>query len=140
MKIGKYDYPEDLLYDGEHNWVRVEGQRATQGLTDLGQALAGEIVYAEVPRVGRTVEKGQQFMSLESGKWVGRVKALVSGVIVEANEEIDWESTVINESPYEKGWFAVFEMGNPAELQGLYRASDAEYQALVLAEAAKYGK
>jgi len=63
VKIGKYEFPDDLLYDKEHNWARVEGDRVTQGMTDLGQALAGEIVFAEVPRVGRTVEQGQPFMT-----------------------------------------------------------------------------
>lgn len=140
MKIGKYEFPDDLLYDKEHNWARVEGNRVTQGMTALGQALAGEIVYAEVPRVGRTVEQGQPFMSLESGKWVGRVKAVVSGKIVEANEDLDRESTLINDSPYDKGWFAVIEMSNPEELKGLFKPSDPEYQAFVQEEAAKYGK
>lgn len=140
MKIGKYEFPDDLLYDKEHNWARVEGNRVTQGMTALGQALAGEIVYAEVPRVGRTVEQGQPFMSLESGKWVGRIKAVVSGKIVEANEDLDWESTLINDSPYDKGWFAVIEMSDPSELDALFKPSDPEYQAFVQEEAAKYGK
>lgn len=140
MKIGKYEFPDDLLYDNEHNWARVEGNRVTQGMTALGQALAGEIVYAEVPRVGRAVEQGQPFMSLESGKWVGRIKAVVSGKIAQANEDLEWESTLINDSPYDRGWFAVIEMGNPAELDDLFRPSDPAYQAFVQEEAAKYGK
>ncbi|MGC8838586.1 MAG: glycine cleavage system protein H [Anaerolineae bacterium] len=140
MKIGKYEFPDDLLYDKEHNWARVEGNRVTQGMTALGQALAGEIVYAEVPRVGRTVEQGQPFMSLESGKWVGRIKAVVSGTIVEANGDLEWESTLINDSPYDRGWFAVIEMSNPAELDALFKPSDPAYQAFVQEEAAKYGK
>ena len=140
VKIGRYEFPDDLLYDKEQSWARVEGNRVTQGMTDLGQSLAGEIVYAEVPRVGRSVEQAQQFMSLESGKWVGRVKAVVSGRIVEANEEIEWESTVINESPYGEAWFAVFELSDPSGLEKLYKPSDPEYQAYVRAEMEKYGK
>ena len=103
MKIDQYEFPDDLLYDKDHNWVKIDGNTATIGMTDFGQALAGEIVYAEIPRVGRQIEQGQPFMSLESGKWVGRVKAIVSGKIVEANEEIEWESTIINEEPYGQG-------------------------------------
>ncbi|MGQ9584078.1 MAG: glycine cleavage system protein H [Anaerolineae bacterium] len=140
MKIGKYEFPDDLLYDKEHNWARVEGNRVTQGMTALGQSLAGEIVFAEVPRVGRAVRQGEPFMSLESGKWVGRVKAVVSGKIVAANEELEWESTLINESPYDKGWLATFEVGDPSGLEGLYKPSDPAYQAFVQEEAAKYGK
>jgi glycine cleavage system H protein len=133
MKIDQYEFPDDLLYDIEHNWVRIEGNSATLGLTDFGQDLAGEIVYAEVPRVGRELQQGQPFMSLESGKWVGRVKAIVSGKIVEANEEIEWESTLINE-----GWFVKVELSTQPE--GLMRPSDPEFAELIAAEREKYGK
>ena len=138
MKIDKYEFPDDLLYDIEHNWARIEGGTATIGLTDFGQDLAGEIVYAEMPRVGREITQGQPFMSLESGKWVGRVKAIVSGKITEANEEIEWESTIINEDPYGEGWFAKVEL--PGEPEGLMKASDPEFAELVAAEREKYGK
>lgn len=138
MDIDRYHFPDDLLYDQEHNWARIEGNIATIGMTDFGQDLAGEIVYAEVPRVGRDITAGEPFMSLESGKWVGRVKAIVSGSIAEANEEIEWESTLINEDPYGEGWFAKVEMnGEPA---GLWKASDPEFAAFIAAEREKYGK
>jgi glycine cleavage system H protein len=107
------------------------------GMSDFGQDLAGEIVYAEVPRVGRDITQGEPFMSLESGKWVGRIKAIVSGKIVEANEEIEWESTVINEDPYGEGWFAKVELlGGP---EGLMKPSDPEFAAFIAAEREKYG-
>jgi len=93
MKIDKYEFPDDLLYDKEHNWARIEGGVATIGMTDFGQTLAGEIVYAETPRVGREIKQGDPFMSLESGKWVGRVKAIVTGKITKANEDIEFDST-----------------------------------------------
>ena len=138
MKIEPYEFPDDLLYDRDHNWARIEGSTATVGLTDFGQDLAGEIVFAEVPRVGREIEQGQPFMSLESGKWVGRVKGIVSGKIIETNEEIEWESTIINEDPYGEGWFAKIELSG--EPEGLLKASDEEYAALIAAEREKYGK
>ena len=138
MKIDKYEFPDELLYDKEHNWVRLEGSVATIGMTDFGQDLAGEIVYAEVPRVGREITQGDPFMSLESGKWVGRVKAIVTGKISEANEEIEWESTVINEDPYGMGWFAKVALnGDPL---GLLKATDPEFAAFIAAEREKYGK
>jgi len=140
MKIDKYEFPDDLYYDKEHNWARVEGNIVTQGMSDFGQDLAGEIVYAEVPRVGREVKQGEPFMSLESGKWVGRIKAIVSGKIVEANEEIEWESTLINTSPYEEGWLAKIEMTDPSELEGLMRATDPAFAEFIAAEREKYGK
>jgi glycine cleavage system H protein len=138
MQIDKYSFPDDLMYDREHNWARVEGNTATIGMSHFGQDLAGEIVYAEVPRVGREIKTGEPFMSLESGKWVGRVKAIVSGKIVEANGEIEWESTLINEDPYGNGWFARVELAS--EPIGLLKASDPEFAAFIAAERAKYGK
>jgi glycine cleavage system H protein len=138
VKIDKYEFPDNLLYDKEHNWANVEGKTATIGMSDFGQDLAGEIVYAEVPRVGRDITFGEPFMSLESGKWVGRIKAIVSGTIVEANEEIEWESTLINEDPYGAGWFAKVELvGEPT---GLMKATDPEFGAFIAAEREKYGK
>ncbi len=138
MQIDRFDFPDELLFDKEHNWTRIDGNVATIGLTDFGQDLAGEIVYAEVPRVGREITAGEPFMSLESGKWVGRIKAIVSGTITEANEEIEWESTIINEDPYGDGWFAKVEMsGQP---QGLMKPSDPEFSVFIAAEREKYGK
>jgi glycine cleavage system H protein len=138
MDMDRFHFPDDLLYDKEHNWARIDGNTATIGMTDLGQDLAGEIVYAEVPRVGRAIKAGEPFMSLESGKWVGRVKAIVSGTIVEANEEIEWEATLINEDPYGAGWFAKVELSAPPE--GLLKAVDPEFAAFIAAERAKYDK
>jgi glycine cleavage system H protein len=140
MNIDKYEFPDDLYYDEEHSWARVEGDVVTQGLSDFGQDLAGEIVYAEVPRVGRDVEQGKPFMSMESGKWVGRIAAIVSGKIAEANEEIEWESTVINEDPYGEGWLAKFEAADLSELDGLMRPSDPAFAEFIAAEREKYGK
>jgi glycine cleavage system H protein len=140
MNIDKYEFPDELYYDKEHNWARVEGNVATVGLTDFGQDLAGEIVYVEAPRVGREIELGVPFMSLESGKWVGRVKAILSGKITEANEELEWESTVVNESPYEDGWFVKVELSNPGEVEGLLRAGDSDFAELIAAEREKYDK
>ena len=138
MEIDGYNFPDDLLYDREHNWARIEGNTAIIGMTDFGQDLAGEIVYAEVPRVGREITFGEPYMSIESGKWVGRIKAPVSGKITEANEEIEWESTVINEDPYGEGWFAKVELAG--EPEGLMKATDAEFAEFIAAERAKYNK
>lgn len=139
MQIDKFTFPDDLYYDKEHGWARVEGNIVTQGLTDYGQNLAGEIIYAEVPRTGREVEQGKPFMSMESGKWVGRISAIVSGKIVEANEELEWESSLINKSPYESGWLVKIEASNlEQELKKLMRASDPAYVEFVKSEIAKY--
>jgi glycine cleavage system H protein len=118
----------------------VEGNIVTQGMSDFGQDLAGEIVYAEVPRAGREVKQGQPFMSMESGKWVGRIKAIVSGKIAKANEEIEWESTIINEDPYGKGWLASLEAADLSELDNLMRPSDPAFTEFIAAEREKYQK
>ena len=140
MKIDKYTFPDELLYDKEHNWARAEGNAVVQGITDFGQSLAGEIVYAEVPRMGREVKAGEPFMSMESGKWVGRIKAAVSGKIIAVNEEIEWESTTINETPYGDGWLVKIELSDPSGLGSLLRPADPEYTAFIAAEREKYGK
>ena len=140
MKIGDYEFPDDLYYDRDHNWARVEDNIVTQGLSDFGQDLAGELVYVEVPRVGRKVEKGKPFMSMESGKWVGRVNAMVSGEIVEVNEELEWEPSLINESPYEKGWLVKIKAEDLGELKGYFRTSDPAFEEFIAAEREKYGK
>jgi len=139
LKIDRYEFPDDLYYDREHNWARVEDHLMTQGMSDLGQALAGEIVFVEMPRVGRVVRQGEPFMSLESGKWVGRIRAMASGKIVAANEEIEGECSLINQSPYDKGWLAQIELTDPAELTSLMRP-DAAFAEFIAAERKKYGK
>ena len=140
MEIGGYQFPDNLYYDRKHNWARVDGNQATIGITDFAQVIAGEILFAETPRTGRTIEAGKPFMSMESGKWVGRIKAIVSGKIVAVNEEIEFDSTILNKSPYDEGWVAIIELSDPSELDALLRAGDEEFQALLAAEKEKYGK
>lgn len=138
MKIDRFEFPDDLYYDKEHSWARAEGNTVVQGMSDFGQAIAQEIVYAEAPRVGRKVEQGQTFMSMESGKWVGRVKAIVSGTIQKANEELEWEPTLLNESPYEDGWLVKIDVSDPAEMENLMKADSAELKAFIKGEMEKY--
>jgi glycine cleavage system H protein len=138
MQISGYEFPDDLYYDKLHNWARVDGNVITQGLTQFGQAIAQEIVFVEVPRAGREVEQGQTFMSMESGKWVGRVPAMVTGSITEVNEELEWEPTLVNESSYDEGWLVKVEMTDPAELDNLMKADSPELKALIEEESEKY--
>ncbi len=138
MQISGYEFPDDLYYDKLHGWARVDGNVVTQGLTSFGQAVAQEIVFVEAPRVGREVKQGDTFMSMESGKWVGRIAALVSGKIVEVNEELEWEPTLVNESPYEDGWLVKIEMSDPAELDNLMKADSPELKAFIEEQAEQY--
>jgi len=138
MQIAGFEFPDDLYYDKLHGWARVEGDTIVQGLTDFGQAIAQEIVFVEMPRSGREVEQGQTFMSMESGKWVGRIAALLSGEIAEANEELEWEPSLVNESPFEEGWLVKIEEVDLGELDNLMKADSAELKAFIEEEAEKY--
>jgi len=104
MKIEEYSFPEDLYYHKEHFWARVEGDTVTVGATDFAQKLAGQIVFVELPSAGRAVEQGKPCGSMESGKWVGRIYAPVSGKVESSNEGLEDSPELINDSPYEKGW------------------------------------
>lgn len=138
MNIAGYEFPDDLYYDKNHAWARVEGNIVTQGFTAFAQKLAKEIQYVEIPKPGRTVTQGQAVMSIESGKWVGRVLAMVGGKVIAVNEELEFSPTLINESPYEQGWLIKIEMSNPDELKTLWRANDPTLAELVNGDIAKY--
>ncbi|HYA94467.1 MAG TPA: glycine cleavage system protein GcvH [Thermodesulfobacteriota bacterium] len=114
MEIEGYIFPDDLYYHKEHFWARVEGNIVVTGTNDFAQKLAGQIVYVELPSPGRAVEQGKPCGSMESGKWVGRVYAPVSGKVESSNQALEENPELINESPYEKGWICRI---NPSNLQ-----------------------
>ena len=128
MEIEGYNFPEDLFYDKNHFWARVEGDLVVMGATDFTVKLAGEITYVDIEQEGEDVEQGKPFASIESGKWVGRVYAMVSGEVVEINEDLEDEPEIINESPYGEGWlFKIKPSDLDAELPNLMKAgSDLE--------------
>jgi glycine cleavage system H protein len=114
MKIEEYVFPEELYYHKEHFWAKVEGDTVTVGATDFAQKLAGQIVFIELPTAGRAVEQGKPCGSMESGKWVGRIYAPVSGKVDSSNQELEDSPEFVNDSPYEKGW--IFKI-KPSNLQ-----------------------
>ncbi len=114
MEIEGYNFPDDLYYHKEHFWAKVESEAVIVGTTDFAQKLAGEIVFVEMPSTGKVVEQGKPCGSMESGKWVGRIYAPVSGKVLAVNEELEDSPELINSSPYEKGW--IFKIG-PTNLQ-----------------------
>ncbi|MHB9033071.1 MAG: glycine cleavage system protein H [Anaerolineae bacterium] len=138
--IAGYEFPDELYYTKEHVWARVEGDVVTIGLTQFGQAIAGDIVYVEVPRAGRAVTQNEPFMSMESGKWVGRVKSPLDGTIAEANGEVEWESAVVNRDPYGEGWLAKIKATDLSQLNNLMKADSPELAALIEADRIKYKK
>jgi glycine cleavage system H protein len=114
MEMEEYSFPDELYFHKEHFWVRVGGDTVTVGTSDFAQKLAGQIVYVEMPPVGKVVEQGKPCGSMESGKWVGRIYAPVSGKVEAINSELEDNPELINESPYEKGW--IFKI-KPSALQ-----------------------
>ena len=107
MKILDYEFPEDRLYDREHAWFKKNGDEITIGVTDFFQKSANEIVFVELPNAGRNLETGKPFVSIESGKWVGRVKSSINGVVAKTNGELKDFPYLLNESPYNEGWMIV---------------------------------
>ena len=105
MQIESYNFPDDLYYEKNHFWAKKDpGGNIIFGATDFFQKLAGEVVFIELPVKGAKVQQGQSFSSLESGKWVGKVFAPVSGEIIDANDELDDSPELINQSSYDEGW------------------------------------
>ncbi len=122
-------YPEGLFYSKDHEWVKLEGNRARIGITEYAQGALGDVVYAEVPSPGDEFAAGDNFGSVESVKSVSDLYIPVSGKVVEVNGELDGSPELINRDPYGKGWVAVVEMDDPGETSGLMSASD--YEAFV---------
>jgi len=115
---------DGLLYSEEHEWIKVEGDSGKVGITDHAQKEMNDILYAEVPMVGKKVKKGETIGAIESVKTVADVYSPVSGEIVEINSELEDSPQFINESPYEKGWFVVIRLEDEDELEELMDAED----------------
>lgn len=115
--------PADLKYTKEHEWVRIEGDVATFGITDHAQEALGDIVFVELPETGADVDAGGAFVVVESVKAVSDAYAPVTGEVIAVNEELEDEPEKINTDPYGSGWIAKIRMsGNTVELM-----SDDEY-------------
>jgi glycine cleavage system H protein len=115
--------PNDLKYTKDHEWIKIEGNRATVGITDHAQAQLGDIVFLEVPAVGKIVTAGKSFSVVESVKAVSDIYAPVTGVVVEVNEALNDEPENVNRDPYGAGWIAVIEMQPGVALEGLLDAA-----------------
>ena len=98
------NFPEKLKYTKDHEWVKIEGDIATVGVTDFAQSELGDIVYVEVDTVGETLDKDAVFGTIEAVKTVSDLFSPLSGEILEFNEEIEETPEIVNEDPYEKGW------------------------------------
>lgn len=121
--------PVALRYTKEHEWVKVEGNKATVGITEFAQNELGDIVFVELPEVGDTVTINDSFGNVESVKTVSELYSPVSGTVVEVNAELTDSPELVNESPYEGAWMIVVELSDVSEVDALLDA--AAYETLI---------
>ncbi len=123
------DFPEELKYTEEHEWIAMEEDIATIGISDFAQSQLGDVVFVELPEVGDELEAGKPFGVVESVKAVSDVYSPLSGEVVEINEELPDAPETLNTSPYEDGWLIKIRLNNPQELDDLLDAD--AYQELI---------
>jgi glycine cleavage system H protein len=116
------EIPAELRYSKSHEWVKVEGDTALIGITDHAQEELGDIVYIELPQVGRVLANDEVFGTVESVKAVSELYAPVAGEVVEVNEALSGAEASINEKPYADGWIMKVRLKDPAELDALLTA------------------
>ena len=122
--------PSEFKYSKEHEWVKVEGNTATIGITEYAQGELGDIVFVELPDVDDEINEGDTFGSVESVKTVSELYAPVSGKIVETNDELEDSPEFVNESPYEKAWMVKVELSDESQLDELLSAE--QYSEMIL--------
>ena len=115
--------PNDRRYTREHEWVKLDGDIATVGITDFAQSELGDVTYIEMPQVGREINQGESFGVVESVKAVSDVYAPVSGEIVEVNGALEAQPETVNTSPYEDAWLIKLRVQNPGQLEQLLDAA-----------------
>jgi glycine cleavage system H protein len=115
LKIEGYEILEDLYYSKDHEWIKVEQDQCRIGITDYAQKTLHEVVFAELPEVGRQIKKTENLANLESVKAVAEVYAPLSGKIMKVNDELNENPELVNKSPYDKGWIAIIQPSNQDE-------------------------
>ncbi len=123
------DIPEQLRYTKDHEWVLIDGDVVTVGITDFAQSELGDVVYVDLPKVGSSLVKDQPFGEVESTKSVSDLFAPVNGAVVQINEDLDANPGNVNTDPYGDGWMIVIKVADPSELDALMDAS--QYRTLV---------
>jgi glycine cleavage system H protein len=118
--------PAELKYTSDHEWVKIDGEIATVGITDYAQGELGDIVYVEIETEGEELDKGAVFGTVEAVKTVSDLFMPLSGEVVEVNEGIESEPESVNDSPYENGWMIKIKMSDPSEADALMSADEYE--------------
>jgi glycine cleavage system H protein len=122
-------YPDDFYYTKDHEWIQVKGDKATVGITEFAQKQLGDVVYVELPEVGKKLEFHQSMAVVESVKAVSDVYSPVSGEVLEVNKGLNDSPELVNQDPHGKGWFIRLKIKDEAELEKLVKAS--EYEAFI---------
>jgi glycine cleavage system H protein len=114
--------PDDLKYTKDHEWVRVDGETGTIGITDYAQGELGDVVFVELPEAGKELQQGDSFGTIEAVKSVSDLYSPVSGTVAEVNGELSSTPELVNKDPYGKGWMVKITVANRAELDALLEA------------------
>ena len=120
------DTPSDLRYTSDHEWVRIEGDVATIGITDYAQDALGDVVFVQLPSAGSTVKATASISEVESTKSVSDIYAPLSGEVIEVNAALEADPSVLNSDAYGKGWIFKVRISDPSEISTLLSASDYE--------------
>ena len=118
------EVPDGLHYTKDHEWAKVEGSRARVGITDHAQDQLTDVVYVELPPIGKVVKQGEELGVVESVKAASEIYAPVSGKVVEVNKVLEDKPELVNKSPYGDGWMVVLEVSNPGEAKSLMAPAD----------------
>jgi len=123
------NFPENLRYTKDHEWVLIDGDVGTVGITDYAQGELGDVVFVELPAVGKTVKQHDTFGTIEAVKAVSDLFAPLSGTVTEVNTTLESQSEVVNKDPYGKGWMIKLRFSQPAEVSTLLSVE--AYKAIV---------
>jgi glycine cleavage system H protein len=126
-------YPDDRRYTKDHEWVRIQGDRGTVGITDYAQQQLGDVVFVELPEVGKRLEAAEKFGTVESVKAVSELFTPIAGEVIEVNAKLVASPEMVNADPYGEAWMIVVRIGDPKALAALLDAS--AYKAYVESEA-----
>lgn len=122
-------FPENLKYTKDHEWLKVEGDTGTIGITEYAQGELGDVVFVELPAVGKMLKQHDSFGTIEAVKAVSDLYAPVSGSVAEINKELEKTPETVNKDPYNAGWMVKIKLSNASEVSGLLDA--AAYKALI---------
>ncbi|EMS81485.1 glycine cleavage system H protein GcvH [Desulfotignum phosphitoxidans DSM 13687] len=137
MELHGYEMPEELYYEKNHYWVRIDGDILVMGMDDFAQKMAGDIMFVKIPFAGKKLKAGKKLAQVESGKWLGKVYAPVNGVLIEGNQALETDPMLINKDCYGEGWMYKIKPADMGEVENLIHGSDAVEEWL-LADIEKY--